>query len=63
MGDDETVTIETTEVDPENIEETVTVSSDLDGKQGEIGVVCYLNEGGLGGGRVGGAWGKNLRAL
>lgn len=32
MGDDETVTIETTEVDPENIEETVTVSSDLDGK-------------------------------
>lgn len=37
MGDDETVTIETTEVDPENIEETVTVSSDLDGKQGEIG--------------------------
>lgn len=51
MGDDETVTIETTEVDPENIEETVTVSSDLDGKQGEIWVVCYLNEGGLGGGR------------
>lgn len=47
MGDDETVTIETTEVDPENIEETVTVSSDLDGKQGEIGVVCYLNEGGF----------------
>lgn len=39
MGDDETVTIETTEVDPENIEETVTVSSDLDGKQGEMGVV------------------------
>ncbi|XP_062583986.1 GA-binding protein subunit beta-1-like isoform X1 [Saccostrea cucullata] len=31
MGDDETVTIETTEVDPENVEETVTVSSDLDG--------------------------------
>lgn len=49
MGDDETVTIETTEVDPENIEETVTVSSDLDGKHGEIGVVCYLNEGGWGG--------------
>lgn len=47
MGDDETVTIETTEVDPENIEETVTVSSDLDGKHGEIGVVCYLNEGGF----------------
>lgn len=61
MGDDETVTIETTEVDPENIEETVTVSSDLDGgKQGEIWVVCYLNEGGLWGG---GAWGQNLRAL
>lgn len=50
MGDDETVTIETTEVDPENIEETVTVSSDLDGKQGEIGVVCYLNEGSCWGG-------------
>ncbi|XP_048750007.1 GA-binding protein subunit beta-1-like [Ostrea edulis] len=31
MGDDETVTIETTEVDTENVEETVTVSTDLEG--------------------------------
>lgn len=36
MGDDETVTIETTEVDTENVEETVTVSTDLEGgKQGK----------------------------
>lgn len=33
MGDDETVTIETTEVDPDNVEETVTVSSDLEGNK------------------------------
>lgn len=50
MGDDEIVMIEIIEVDLENIEETVIVFLDLDGKQGEIGVVCYLNEGGLGGG-------------